>query len=258
MSESVDRLSSIVAHLRSPEGCPWDREQTHKSLRTAVLEECYEVLEAIDAANDNDLNEELGDLLLLVVMHARLGEERGAFDLNKIAETVSDKLIRRHPHVFGEAKAENSDEVLKQWEEIKREEKQERKSILDGVPRALPALLRAAKIQKKAARVGFDWPDLAGALQKVEEELAEFKETLASENTADQAEELGDLLFAIVNVARKSRLESEHLLSAATDKFVNRFHFIEKEIQAQGRCIEDYSLEALDELWEVAKKQSVK
>ncbi|MFV0416476.1 MAG: nucleoside triphosphate pyrophosphohydrolase [Chthoniobacterales bacterium] len=258
MSESVDRLSSIVAHLRSPEGCPWDREQTHKSLRTAVLEECYEVLEAIDAANDNDLNEELGDLLLLVVMHARLGEERGAFDLNKIAETVSDKLIRRHPHVFGEAKAENSDEVLKQWEKIKREEKQERKSILDGVPRALPALLRAAKIQKKAARVGFDWPDLAGALQKVEEELAEFKETLASENTADQAEELGDLLFAIVNVARKSRLASEHLLSAATDKFVNRFHFIEKEIQAQGRCIEDYSLEALDELWEVAKKQSVK
>ncbi|MFV0338442.1 MAG: nucleoside triphosphate pyrophosphohydrolase [Chthoniobacterales bacterium] len=258
MSESVNRLRKIVERLRAPEGCPWDREQTHRSLRSALLEECYEVLEAIDNEDDENLNEELGDLLLLVVMHARLGEERAVFDLDKIAENISEKLIRRHPHVFGDAKAENSDEVLKQWEDIKRSEKRERKSILDGVPRALPALLRASKIQKKAARVGFDWPDVRGAQQKLEEEMQEVKEALASKKMASIEEELGDLLFALVNVARKHQLEGEHLLSNATDKFARRFQVIEEEIKIQGKRVQDCSLEELDAIWEKAKSLTKK
>jgi MazG family protein len=252
-SDPVLRLREIVARLRAPDGCPWDREQTHASLRAALLEETYELIDAIDHADDSNLREELGDLLLHVVMHAQMASERGAFEFDAVATEICEKLIRRHPHVFGDQSASDSTEVLRQWEQIKRAEKTERNSLLDGLPRALPALMRAQMAQKKAARVGFDWNDAEGVIEKVEEELAELKSALADGNEAAVAEEAGDLLFSLVNLARKLGLDSEMTLNSATDKFIARFQAIERAAAAEGRRVEDCTPDEMNAYWDAHK-----
>ncbi len=266
-SEPLARLRAIVARLRAPVGgCPWDLEQTHGSLRAALIEETYETLAAIDAGDDANLREELGDLLLHVVMHARIAEERGAFDFDAVAAGIAEKMVRRHPHVFADETAADSGAVLLRWDEIKRREKNAGsapESVLDGVPAGLPALQRAQKIQAKAAKVGFDWEEPRAVLAKVREELAEVEAALAaaadggaSGNAGDAgelAEELGDLLFSVVNLARWQRLESELLLRRATDKFIARFRHVEAALQARGQAWEQATFSELDSLWERAK-----
>ena len=245
----VDRLSKIVAQLRSPNGCPWDREQTHQSLKPHLLEECYELIDAIDAGDDTELKEELGDLLLQVVLHSQMAAEENRFTLDEVASVIADKLVHRHPHVFGEMRLPNSEAVLNQWDKIKRTEKIERISALDGVPRGLPALARAQKIQEKAARIGFDWNDPAGPLEKIHEELREVETTPESK----LEEEIGDLLFAVVNLARKKNLDAEQTLNLATTKFVNRFREMEQLAKERGLEIGSLNLEKMDELWESIK-----
>src|SRR5580704_3600070 len=230
MSSPVDRLRDIVARLRSPEGCPWDREQTHQSLKPHLVEECYELIDAIDAGDDKEMQEELGDLLLQVVLHAQMASEESRFNIDDVATVIADKLVNRHPHVFGETRLPDSAAVLRQWEVIKRTEKQERRSVLDGVPKGLPALARAQKLQTKAARVGFDWNEAKGALAKVREELSEVES--APENRLE--EEVGDLLFAVVNFARKKELDAEQLLNQATAKFAARFQAMERLAEDRG------------------------
>ncbi len=252
----VSRLREIVARLRAPDGCPWDIEQTHESLRAALVEECYEVVEAIEKADDVNLREELGDLLLHVVMHAHMAGERKVFTFEEIVEGICEKLIRRHPHVFGDGAAANTGEVLKQWEQIKRAEKGGNASIMDGLPSALPALLRAQNAQKKAARVGFDWDAVGPVFEKINEEVAELQEAVEKGATRLIEEELGDLLFSVVNLARKLHVDSETSLVAATKKFVRRFQAVEAEITAQGRRIEDASPEEMNALWDEHKAQA--
>jgi tetrapyrrole methylase family protein / MazG family protein len=249
MTSAVDRLRKIVAHLRSPDGCPWDREQTHQSLKPHLIEECYELVDAIDAGDDKEMKEELGDLLLQVVLHSQMASEEDRFDMDDVAAVIADKLMHRHPHVFGENKLPDSEAVLRQWEVIKRAEKQERKSALDGVPKALPALARAQKMQTKAARVGFDWNDADGALEKVREELAEIES--ASEHQIE--EEVGDLLFAVVNFARKKGLDAEQALWQATAKFSDRFQAMERLAKDRDLELSSLNLSQMDEIWEEAK-----
>jgi MazG family protein len=251
MVSPIDRLKQIVQRLRSPVGCPWDREQTHESLKPHVIEECYELIDAIDDKDDEGMQEELGDLLLQVVLHAQMASEEGRFDFDSVAEVISEKLVRRHPHVFGDTKLATSDAVLKQWDAIKRREKTERASALDGVPRGLPALAKAQKAQSKAARVGFDWPDAEGSLQKVKEEIKELEQVETGEKLA---EELGDLLFSVVNFARKSKLDAEELLQAATRKFSERFRKMEALAEARGLNFASLTLAEMDQLWEQVKR----
>jgi tetrapyrrole methylase family protein / MazG family protein len=249
MSSSLDRLRNIVAQLRSPEGCPWDREQTHQSLKPHLIEECYELIDAIDAGDDKEMKEELGDLLLQVVLHSQMASEEGRFNIDDVAAVISDKLVHRHPHVFGENRLPDSAAVLRQWEVLKRAEKQERRSALDGVPKALPALARAQKVQTKAAQVGFDWNEADGALEKVREELREIDS--APENHL--AEEVGDLLFAVVNFARKKELDAEQLLNRATSKFAARFLTMERLGEEKGLKLGTLTLAQMDLMWEEAK-----
>jgi MazG family protein len=249
MTFPVDRLRNIVARLRSPEGCPWDREQTHESLKPHLVEECYELIDAIDAGDDKEMKEELGDLLLQVVLHSQMASEEGRFDMDDVANVIADKLVHRHPHVFGENKLPDSEAVLRQWEVIKRAEKQERKSALDGVPKALPALSRAQKVQTKAARVGFDWNEAEGAMLKMREELGEIE--AAPEQEIE--EELGDLLFAVVNFARKKGLDAEQALCKATAKFSDRFQGMERLAKDRGREFVSLTMSQMDELWEETK-----
>lgn len=249
----MQRLREIVARLRSPGGCPWDREQTHQSLRSALLEECYEAIDAINRADDANLREELGDLLLLVVMHARMGEERGAFHFDELAAAVCEKMIRRHPHVFAESEAGDSATVLRQWEQIKRQEKGGQASVLEGVAAALPSLLRAQTVQKKAGRVGFDWPDAEGPRAKLLEELAELDAAVAEGDPARVEEELGDLLFSAVNLARKLDVDAETALAAAVEKFIRRFQAVERAMQKDGAKIEDLTLAEMDVYWDREK-----
>lgn len=249
------RLCEIVAQLRAPGGCPWDREQTHESLVPGLLEEAYEVAEAIRSKDDANLREELGDLLLQVVMHADIAAETGRFNLEEVAREIGDKLVRRHPHVFAESEARDTGAVLKQWDEIKRaEKKSEGAAYFSGLTRALPALMLAQKTQSKAARVNFDWSELRDVMAKVDEELAETKEAIASGDPEAIADEIGDLLFAVVNLARKSHLDAETVLAAATEKFIARFHALERELQQQGGKLGEADLAALDEIWNRVKK----
>src|SRR5438128_2142609 len=247
------KLCEIVAKLRAPGGCPWDREQTHESLLPATIEEAYEVAEAARAKNDAHFREELGDLLLLVVMHAEIAREAGRFDINNVVDDVTAKLVRRQPHVFGKSAARDSGAVLKQWEAIKREEKRSDSHYLASLPRALPALMRAQKAQSKVARVNFDWTELRDVLAKVEEELAELKEAIRNEDRESTEDEIGDLLFAVANVARKCQLDAETSLQAATDKFVRRFNSLEDELKARGKKLGDVDLAELDEIWNAIK-----
>lgn len=253
-AEPLPRLRAIVSLLRSPEGCPWDREQTHESLRPGLLEEACETIDAITRADDANLREELGDLLLQIVFHTDLAQERGAFTLEDAARHVCEKLIRRHPHVFGEAKASGTGEVLRQWEQIKREEKGAGASILDGIPRALPALVRAQNVQKKAARVGFDWPDAHGVIDKFREEVAELSVEIGSGDPRRLEHEIGDILFTAVNMARKLGVEAELALENSTQRFMRRFRHAEAALAAQGRTMEQTPPAELDRLWEAAKQ----
>lgn len=254
------RLVEVMATLRGPGGCPWDREQTRESLKPFLIEETYEVLEALDQGDRQKLQEELGDLLLQVVFHAQVASERAEFTITDVLQTVIDKLVRRHPHVFGEHRAETAEEVLQNWERLKQEERGgvEKASALDGVPKSLPALLRAQRLQDKAARVGFDWGETAAVLQKVEEELGELKGAMGKE--AEMVEgEMGDLLFSLVNLARFLHLNAEETLRKCIEKFIRRFRHIEEVVAQQGKSLEESSLEEMDALWQEAKvlKQSL-
>src|SRR5438874_7980855 len=232
---AFENLCEIVAKLRAPGGCPWDREQTHESLLAAVIEEAYEVTEAARAKNDAHFCEELGDLLLLVVMHAEIASEAGRFNIDEIIRDISDKLIRRHPHVFGTTDARDSGAVLKQWEAIKREEKKADSHYFASLPKALPALMRAQKAQSKAARVNFDWTEVRDVIAKVEEEVREMRDAITSQDRARVEDEIGDVLFAVVNLARKCEIDAESALQKATDKFVARFNRLEDELRRQGK-----------------------
>lgn len=247
---SMDRLREVVARLRAPGGCPWDREQTHASLRGALIEECYEVIEAIETADDANLREELGDLLLHVVMHAQMAEERSAFSLEEVAAEVCEKMVRRHPHVFGDKLAADAEGVLRQWEEIKRQEKP-RAGALDGLPSSMPALLRAQNAQKKAGRVGFDWPDAEPVFEKLAEEVAEVRGALAGGDRKAIEDEVGDILFTAVNLARKLGVDAETSLTAATNRFIRRFGAVEHELG--DRKMQDTPLEELDRIWDRIK-----
>ena len=254
--ESIDqfaRLCEIVARLRAPGGCPWDREQTHDSLLPATIEEAYEVAEAARIRNDANFREELGDLLLLVVMHAEIAGEGGRFNIDDVLNEISEKLIRRHPHVFGQSDARDSGGVLKQWERIKREERQTDAHYLSSLPSALPALMRAQKAQSKVARVNFDWTHLCDVIAKVEEELGELKEAIESQDQQSIQDEVGDLLFAVVNLSRKCKLDAESALQAATDKFARRFNLLEDELTRRGQKLGDVDLTELDSIWNEIK-----
>lgn len=252
--DGLTRLRYIVHRLRAPGGCPWDMEQTHESLIPHVLEEAYEVVDAIKSGDPTLICEELGDLLLQPVLHAEIASETGAFDIDKMAHGLSEKLIRRHPHVFGEASAATSDAVLTQWDAIKRQEKgTQKEGHLHGVGNGLPALMRAQKLQKKAARVGFDWPDVAPVFSKLREEIAELEEAIAKGETAAMEEELGDLLFSVVNLARKLDIGSEAALAAANEKFIRRFHAVEDQLTAAGKKLGEATLEEMDAAWDAAK-----
>ena len=251
---NFEKLCEIVAKLRGPGGCPWDREQTHESLLPALMEESYEVTEAAREKNDAHFREELGDLLLLVVMHAEIATETDRFNIDDVVRDISEKLIRRHPHVFGTSDARDSGAVLKQWEAIKRDEKKTDAHYLASLPKALPALMRAQKAQSKAARVNFDWTDVRDVVAKLEEELRELKQAMASADPARTEEEIGDVLFAVVNVARKCRLDAESALQRGTDKFVTRFNRLEDELQRQGKRLCDVDLAEMDAIWDEIKK----
>ncbi|PYI46925.1 MAG: nucleoside triphosphate pyrophosphohydrolase [Verrucomicrobia bacterium] len=251
---AFEKLCEIVAKLRAPGGCPWDREQTHESLLPALIEEAYEVTEAARAKNDAHFREELGDLLLLVVMHAEIAQESGRFDIDNVLQEISDKLVRRHPHVFGTSDARDSGAVLKQWEAIKREEKKADSHYLASLPKALPALMRAQKAQSKAARVNFDWTEVRDVIAKVEEEVREMKDAIASQDRGTIDEEIGDVLFAVVNLARKCKIDAESALQKATNKFMARFNRVEDELRRQGKRLGDVDLSEMDAIWNEIKQ----
>ncbi|WP_223069027.1 nucleoside triphosphate pyrophosphohydrolase [Paenibacillus caui] len=260
--KSFDRLHEIVDILRSPEGCPWDREQTHSSIRKNLIEETYEVLETIDEDDPEHMQEELGDLMLQIMLHAQMEEEEGAFNVYDVIGSLNEKLIFRHPHVFGGMGAEDAEAALANWEAMKAEEKRrkglvpEAMSALDGVPQDLPALMKAYKLQKKAAKVGFDWDDASGAIAKMEEELSELKEAVRlGQSSEETVQELGDVLFSVVNAARFIGADPEEALSKTNRKFVSRFRYIERKLAERGLTPKDSSLEEMDKLWEEAKAE---
>lgn len=256
-SYPLDPLVQIMKELRGPKGCPWDQEQTHDSLKRYLIEEAYEVIEAIELADMNKLREELGDLLLQIVFHAELASENSAFDMNDVVDSIVHKMRSRHPHVFGKEKLDSAAQVLDNWENIKDREKAEageRKTLMD-VPRGLPALLRAEKIQARASRVGFDWPDVQGAWEKVKEEQGELMEALANGQAGRIEDEFGDLLFALVNVARFLRVDPEEALTKTIDKFIQRFRGMEEVAAKRGLDLNQLDIEQLDDLWEEVKKQ---
>lgn len=252
---SFDTLVSIMRRLRGTGGCPWDAEQTHESLKRYLLEEAYEVIEAIDAKSPEHLREELGDLLLQPVFHAAIAEEAGTFTINDVIQTLTDKLIRRHPHVFGDMEIKDSAAQIENWEQIKKVEKgDERKSALSGVPPELPALLKAQKITEKAARVGFDWEHVNQVVAKVMEELGEFEEAMAGGDSNRMEDELGDLLFAIVNLGRFLSINPEDALRKTIARFQLRFEHVEDSLHAQGRQMNETPLAEMDRLWDEAKE----
>lgn len=253
-----ERLIDIMQRLRGPEGCPWDREQTRTSLKPYLIEEAYEVIEAIESGHPDAVQEELGDLLLQVVFHAQVAREQGEFDVVAVLHGLIAKLVSRHPHVFGDATVATPREALAQWEAIKQREAETAgrpRSIIDGVPRALPSLLRAQRTQEKAARINFDWPDAAAAWRKVEEEVQEAGAALAEGDRRRVQEELGDVLFSLVNVARLSGVDAEAALHGAVEKFRRRFTGMEEDLIAQGKSMGNVSQEELERTWEAVKAQ---
>lgn len=252
---SLEPLVAIMAQLRGENGCPWDKEQTHQTLRRYLIEETYEAIEAIDQADWGELCNELGDILLQVVFHAQLASEADRFNIDDVVRAICDKMIRRHPHVFGNAEARDVDAVLKRWDQIKSAERKDAqaRSVLDGIPSGLPALMFANEVQKRAARVGFDWPGPDGPLAKVEEELAEVRSALAEGSSDTVRREWGDLLFSLVNVARHLNIDAEQALRESTHKFIRRFQQVEQALRSRGQDPASLPLQVLDELWEQAK-----
>jgi tetrapyrrole methylase family protein/MazG family protein len=251
----IDKLLAIMAELRSASGCPWDRQQTMESLKPFVIEEAYEVVEAIDGGDAGKVCEELGDLLLQIVFQAQIAEEAGAFSFDDVVAAINDKLRRRHPHVFGEEKADSAEEVLHRWEQIKKSENgRERRSILQGVPRDLPALLKAHRLQDRAARVGFDWEHLSQVLEKVEEELGEFRKALQEKDGEQIEGEFGDVLFALVNLSRFIKVSPEDALRKTISRFISRFQHIEEYAFREGIELHTLSLQEMDRLWNEAKE----
>lgn len=261
-NRTFDRLHEIVSILRSPEGCPWDREQTHQSIRKNFIEELYEALEAIDNDDPDAMQEEFGDVILQVMLHSQMEEEAGAFSVYDVIQSLNEKLIFRHPHVFGGLSANDSEEALGNWEQMKAEEKRikgtdaDRKSVLDGIPPDLPALMKAYKLQKKAAKVGFDWNEIGPVLDKIEEELAELREAISGGEREQQASELGDLLFAVVNASRFIQADPEEALTRTNKKFRSRFLYIEEQLRISGKKFDQTDLTEMDRWWEEAKHQS--
>jgi len=252
----IDRLVEIMRILRSPNGCPWDLKQSLQTLKVHLVEESHEVIDAIDSGDRQHLKEELGDLLLQVVFQAQLCKEEGAFAFDDVAAGITEKLIRRHPHVFGTVQVADADEVLKNWEAIKKTEKKDKpRATLEGIPKSLPALHKADLVQKRAARVGFDWESVQGAIDKLSEEVGEVKEAIALNDEKAIGEELGDVLFAAVNVCRFSGHNPEDLLHKTIMKFTRRFEYVEKSVHAKGKQLSDCKLEELDVYWEEAKKE---
>jgi len=251
----IDRLVDVMRILRGPGGCPWDHKQTLLTLKEHLVEESHEVLDAIDSGDRAKLKEELGDLLLQVVFQSQLCREEGAFTFDDVATVITEKLIRRHPHVFGNVQVSGADEVLKNWEAIKKTETKNAapRATLEGVPKSLPALHKAALVQKRAARVGFDWENVQGAIDKLAEEVDEVKEAIASGNDTATGEEIGDLIFAAVNVCRFSGHNPEELLHKTIAKFTRRFEYVEKMVHSLGKQMTDCPLEELDQYWEQAK-----
>ncbi len=247
------RLEAIMARLRGPDGCPWDREQTLASLKPCLLEETYELLETMDGEDQEAHAEELGDVLLQVVLQSRIREEQGHFSLDEVANLLSDKLVRRHPHVFGALAVTGSDDVLRNWEAIKRTEKDASRSALDGVPRALPALSRAQRLQTKASRVGFDWPDATGPQTKIAEELLELAAATADGDRMAIRHEAGDLLFSVVNLCRFLKIDAEEALQEADSRFARRFRDVERRVLAEGKNLRDCPMQDLDAHWEAVK-----
>ncbi|WP_313802565.1 nucleoside triphosphate pyrophosphohydrolase [Cytobacillus sp.] len=251
------KLRRIIAELRGPNGCPWDKKQTHESLKKYVIEEAYELIEAINEEDTDHIIEELGDVLLQVLLHAQIGEDEGFFSIDDVVEGLSEKMVRRHPHVFGQTIAETEEDVLKNWQAIKQEEKGiEEESLLDQVGKSLPNLMAAAEIQKKAAKVGFDWEEVGSAWEKVKEEIREF-EIEAEKNSDKMANEFGDVLFAIVNIARFYKIDPEEALYETNQKFRRRFSYVEKKVKESGKPFEDFRLEQLDQFWDEAKEKGL-
>jgi tetrapyrrole methylase family protein/MazG family protein len=243
-------LVDIIARLRAPEGCPWDKEQTHLSLKPNLLEECYEALEAIDEDDDQKLCEELGDILMQIALHSQIGQEDGKFSVEDVLRSINTKLIRRHPHVFGGTKVSGAQDVIRNWEAIKQEEKGTT-SVLDGLPKGMPALAYSQAMQRRAARVGFDWKEIEGAMDKLGEEVGELRESTSHE---ERVREFGDVLFALVNVARRLDVESEEALQLAGRRFYRRFRLMEEDCRRRGIVLSSLSLEEQDKLWEQAKE----
>ncbi len=246
-----------MAQLRGPDGCPWDRKQTPESLKPFLVEECYEVVDALEDGSPDKVKDELGDLLFQIVFHARIAEEQGEFTIQDVITAIHEKMTRRHPHVFGDEKLTTDKEVLANWEEIKKKEKghEDRKSILEGVPKELPSLLRAHRIQERAARVGFDWNHLNEALPKLDEEIAEFKESLREENAGKIEEELGDVFFTLVNISRFLGVNPDEALRKTISKFIHRFRYIEEQAAEAGRSLNDMTLDEMEKLWQEAKEK---
>lgn len=255
--QAIAELVRVVARLREPGGCPWDREQTHQSLVPYVIEEAHEVAEAIESGEPERLREELGDLLLQVLLHARIAEEAGSFDVNAVARELSEKLVRRHPHVFADATADTSEEVTVRWERIKQAEKKAKgdaAGILDGVPKALPGLLKAQRLTEKAGKFGFDWPDAEAVLEKLREELAELEADVRAGRMNGMREEFGDVLFVLANMARHLGVDAEAALQSTNGKFIRRFGHVEARLREEGRSPADASLAEMDVFWEEAKR----
>lgn len=254
----LERLIDIMKLLRSPEGCPWDREQSHESLKRYLIEETYEYLEAVDKEDKRHMCEELGDVLLQVVFHAQIAAENGDFNIEDVINGVCNKMIHRHPHVFGDASAETSGQVLKNWEEIKKKEKgiTNQTSVLQDVPNNLPALMRSYKVQQKAAQVGFDWDNTADVFAKIREEIDELEAEYNKSNIDGITDELGDVLFSVVNLSRFLKVHPELSLTQSTNKFIGRFEYIEKRAAEQGKTLNDMKLSEMEALWEEAKRKN--
>ena len=254
---SFESFAEIVAHLRAPDGCPWDKEQTHQTLRPHLLGEAYETLEAMDENNPAGMSEEFGDLLLQIVLNSQIANETNSFSMNQVIKGIYDKIVRRHPHVFGDAEVNSVDGVLQNWEKLKEKErsnKKEDKGLLDGVPSSLPALSQALEYQDRAARVGFDWPEVEGVLDKVREEIEEIKQ---AQNLDEVTAELGDLFFVLVNLARWRKVDAESALRGTNIKFKKRFGYVEQGAKKQGRNLSDMTLEEMDALWNEAKQKGL-
>lgn len=254
---SFESFAEIVAHLRAPDGCPWDKEQTHQTLRKHLLEEAYETLAAMDENNPDEMREEFGDLLLQIVLNSQIANETGEFTMNGVIKGIYDKIVRRHPHVFGDVKLDGVDGVLQNWEKLKEQERKEKgedggkkKGLLDGVSAALPALTQAQEYQDRAARVGFDWPEIEGVLDKIREEIDEIKK---AQNLEEVTAELGDLFFVLVNLARWRKVDAESALRGTNQKFKKRFAYVEQGAKQQGKNLSDMTLEEMDSLWNEAK-----